>query len=237
MWRPSTVQHLLQYSAVAGTLTTNASGHSQAADGGWLFPCGRGRGDLQHRASDAAVGQKLPKGRHAVDQTVRNVLAGLGRCPLCDTMHVEGDESAWREGLYLICDGARYQTGCTFRSVRSQAVEDALVADAERLTGIAEIAAGGPVLADLETVETHISVTEDELGNLLDALARDPSPAIRERIRETEDSLDRDASGGSGAWAQRAALSAGPMVAVRLERLREALTAETVDATGGQRGA
>jgi DNA invertase Pin-like site-specific DNA recombinase len=227
MWRSSTIQHLLQYSAVAGALTTNDRDTAKRQTVEGYFPAVV---DAETYSTVQAMrsGAKLPKGRHAVDQTVKSVLAGLARCHLCDKSMSRVTKHGGKV-VYLICDGARFRSGCTYHSVRYQPVVDALVADAERLTGMAEIAAGGPVLVDLQTVEEHISVTEDELGNLLDALARDPSPAIRERIRETEDSLDQMRA-EARELGERAALSAGPMVAVRLERLRGALSAEPMDA-------
>ena len=179
MWRPTTVEWLLSYSAVAGTLTVNHRDETKRDMIEGYFPAVV---DAETWAAVQAMrtgGQKRAKGRHA-DQTVRNMLAGLGRCPLCDHVMTRCLKARAAGGkAYLICGGARYKTGCAFRSVPHQAVEDALVFHAERLTGHAEIAAGGPVLADLEEIETHISVTEDELGNMLDMLAREPSTAIQ----------------------------------------------------------
>jgi DNA invertase Pin-like site-specific DNA recombinase len=230
MWRPVTVEWLLGYSAVVGTLTLNARDVTARETVEGYFPAVV---DVETYATVQAMrtGSKLARGRHAVDQTVRNVLAGLGRCPLCGhvmTRVTQGQRSAGGEYVYLVCDGARLKSGCSHKSVRLRDVETALVMHVEELTGHAEIAAGGPVLADLAEIETHISVTEDELGNLLDALAREPSPAIRERVREIEDTLDEMRT-RAGELAADAAVSTGPMVMARLEKLRVALTTVPMD--------
>jgi DNA invertase Pin-like site-specific DNA recombinase len=230
MWRPVTVEWLLGYSAVVGTLTLNARDATARETVEDYFPAVV---DVETYATVQAMrtGSKLARGRHAVDQTVRNVLAGLGRCPLCGhvmTRVTQGQRSAGGEYVYLVCDGARLKSGCSHKSVRLRNVETALVMQVEKLTGHAEIAAGGPILADLAEIETHISVTEDELGNLLDALAREPSSAIRERVRETEDALD-EMRARAGELAADAAVSTGPMVMARLEKLRVALTTVPMD--------
>jgi len=223
MWRAPTVSWLLGYSAVVGTLTTKG----EAVEG--YFPA---IVDVETFSTVQAMrsGAKMAKGRHANDQTVRSVVAGLSRCPTCGRSMTRVTKSGGAKA-YLICDGARYRSGCKFHSVSLRAVEEALVRDAWSFCTVAEAAVfedGAPVLADLRAVESDIAAAEERLDNLLDVLSRDPSPAIRERIRETEAALDADRE-EARELAEAGALSGGPMVKARLERLRAALAIEPLD--------
>ena len=229
MWRPGAVNWLLDYTAVVGTLTLNHRDETGRETVERYYPAIVDATTFSTVQAMRSGGQRMAKGRHATTGVVRNMLAGLARCPLCDKVMTRCVMSA-RDGstAYLICDGARYKAGCRYHSVPLRRVEDALVLHAEQLTGHAEIAAGGPVLAELQATAEMISVTEDELQTVLDMLARGPSPVIRERGRQLEDELDR-LKATAADLSTRAAVSSGLMVVARLDKLRAALTAETAD--------
>jgi hypothetical protein len=110
--------------------------------------------------------------------------------------------------------------------VKQDAVEEALRFHAEQIIGEALIAttdaASVTLMGTLDNVEGGLSATEDQIDTLVSELARRPSAAVRERIRELEAvaremRIERDELQG------RISVTHGPVVEARLERLQAVL--------------
>lgn len=130
---------------------------------------------------------------------------------------------------YLVCTKAKAGAGCVYRAVRIEDVERALIENASYLTAMVPAPAeDGDVQCKLRSVEASIEVIEEELQNLLNALARSPSAAIRERVRETEAALEEMREEERSLW-DRVSATHGPLLEQRVERLREALEADPFD--------
>lgn len=237
-WHRSYVVRVLRNPAVVGTLVPHVVEHAEGKkrrvaqkpiEG--YFPSIVDRG-VYEQVQALKMDTRTPlRGRHAASGSIRNILGGVAVCPLC-----RGRMTRVSKGVlgkagkpYLICANAKAGAGCTYRAVRMEDVELALTKNASFITATV------PAPSDnmdwqmqLRSVEASIEVLEDDLGNLLDALARTPSPAIRERIRETEAALEAMRDQERTLWG-RVSAAHGPLLEQRVERLREVLEEDPVD--------
>jgi DNA invertase Pin-like site-specific DNA recombinase len=168
------------------------------------------------------------RGRHVTGK-LNNLFGGLARCPLCgSTMTlVNKGPKGGRKGL--ACSRAKEGAGCRYRMVPYQTVEDAFRANVEQLIANAPAGDGGERIdAEIEATEQSIDGMQEALGNLLDALAAGPSPAISERVRETESALEELRRHLDQLWRRKAAVQ-GPLLERKLSDLDTALRAPAVD--------
>ena len=163
------------------------------------------------------------RGRHARG-TVQNILGGLARCPVCGATMTRvnkgnGSKAGRRK---LVCTRAKVGAGCTYRAVDYQQVESALIHGMAR--AVAEAPKGSDEIdADLRHVEANIHTGVEQLEELIDAVAtgelRD-SPALAQRIRDTEGAIDA-LEDRRRELRQKAAALAGPIVQRRLSALAD----------------
>ncbi|AWV16848.1 hypothetical protein A3862_16175 [Methylobacterium sp. XJLW] len=113
------------------------------------------------------------RGRHAAGE-IRNMLAGLARCPMCGgTMtRVSKGAKAKAGRPSLVCTKAKAGGGCRYRAVRLDHVEGAIQADADWLFQVRSIDGPYGSLGDpLEKVREAIQKAEARRDNLVRAIA------------------------------------------------------------------
>jgi len=240
-WHRSYIVRVLRSHAVVGTLVPHVVEH----DGGkktrvaqepieGYFPAIVDRG-IYEQVQSLSIDTRSPlRGRHAASGTVRNILGGIAVCPLCrGRMTRVSKGSSGKAGKpYLVCSTAKAGAGCTYRAVRMEDVELALTKNASFLTAtVPAPSEEADMQVRLRSIEAGIGALEEELNNLLDAVARTPSAAIRERVRETEAALEAMRH-DERSLLERVSAIHGPFLEQRVERLREALEKEPVDVAG-----
>lgn len=114
---------------------------------------------------------------------VRHLLAGLAKCPLCgqSMTRVTKGSRAKAGHPYLVCTKAKDGAGCAYKTVRVDAVDSALMSKAEFIGGTAP---SGVTNLDekLEAALAHREAVEEAQDNLVAALSRGDSPAIRRKL-------------------------------------------------------
>lgn len=131
------------------------------------------------------------RGRHA-GKGVAHLLAGVARCPRCDSAMVRVNKGDPAKGgrPKLVCSKAKVGAGCPYVSVPVEATDGALLYHWGTL--LADVPAGHDH-NDLDQAHTDLSATimgtEDLLTDLADALARSPSAAAAQRVARVETHL------------------------------------------------
>lgn len=161
------------------------------------------------------------RGRHA-SKPISNILAGLAACPVCgatSTRVQKGKKSV----PSFVCTRAKAGAGCTYKAVRYEWVETAVV---ERLPArLRDTPAGGGV-ADIDTrlgdVEGALDALRDKIENLVANLSVSHSSALSTELRKREGELEALLESRAGLLEKRVAAT-GPLVTQRVQRLLEAL--------------
>jgi hypothetical protein len=140
MWNRSLIRHFLRYPAVIGdftpTVTEFVDGMRRARPQATVpnyFPAVVDRADWDRVQAIRAQWSKHHK--NTVSKVGRaNLLAGLSRCPYCDSYMVllSSSNPNWR---YLTCRKAYSGLGCSDRWVRYAGIEDALTRDIDEIIG------------------------------------------------------------------------------------------------------
>ncbi|MDF0695607.1 recombinase family protein [Rhizobium sp. MC63] len=123
---------------------------------------------------------------------VANILAGLARCPLCDTTMTRVNKgSGTKQGKpYLVCSRAKVGAGCDYKQVRMENVEHAIVHHVEELLGGLPSPTEG-LQAKWEELIVHHDVILEEIERLVEAVARaGHSKALLDRLRKMEHERD-----------------------------------------------
>lgn len=133
----------------------------------------------------AMLAGKPSKARGRDAYGLRSMLGGICYCSRCGssvTRRVVGRPGAWAR---LVCTAAKGGKGCTYETAHQGYVESALIANLPRI--LASRPTGTPS-AEARQVEllTNLDGANEMIETLLDELARQPSTAIRERLRELE---------------------------------------------------
>lgn len=174
-----------------------------------------------------SMGKRSPRrGRHAHTE-VRNVVGGLAKCPACGgTMTRVTKGSKARAGRpILVCAKAKVRAGCTYRSVRLEDVEQCLIDNAGHMLAHVPAPADGADLQDnIQHVEHNIEATRQDITALINLLSTEPSPALRQRLRERETALEEWVERERRLW-ERVSATHGPLLEARLDALLNALEA------------
>ncbi|PRH34997.1 recombinase family protein [Burkholderia gladioli] len=184
--------------------------------------------DLFTKAQSQLNGNAGPAPKHR-GAVISNLIAGLARCPICGStmtrvMKGAGPKSGKPK---LVCTKAKAGAGCQYHAVPLDSVETAVISNASYVTGTVPSGRDG-LDSDLDAAEVRIEATQDEIENLLRALAVTPSTAIAERIKDLEVSLEALRTERDGLADQLMAAN-GPLLAKRVEELRQALEAAPLD--------
>lgn len=167
---------------------------------------------------------------------VRNILATLAKCPKCGATMTRVMKGNVKKGgkPKLVCtaakSGARDFDGsqfCTYTSVPLDAVENALVRNAEVFARIVP-ARDANLQADIDGCDRELHITLTSLENLLDALSEKPSNAIENRVRKLEAKAEK-LRAELDELKTKAGQTESQLVANRAERLNKALSTKPVD--------
>jgi hypothetical protein len=178
-----------------------------------------------------ALDTKNPRrGRHAQSE-IMNILGGLACCPVCDGTMTRVTKGSGPKGgkPYLVCVKAKQGGGCTYRSIKLNLIENALVESAGMIVGEAPTPEGeGDLQQRLQSLWSSLSDKGDEIELLAEAFISTRSPAIQEKLRKAEtereglEELHRE-------LAERIASVQGPLLKKRLDRVLEVLGASPLN--------
>jgi len=162
-----------------------------------------------------------------------NLLAGLVRCPQCaGSMTRVSKGSGKKAGTpYYVCAKAKAGAGCTYKSVKVDMVESALLNTTDWWTvdvPFVENDAG----TRIEQIDAAIEAIDTAIRNTVELLTTGPSVALRDRLRELEDEKERLEEEWGAVTAELQAASSR-LLETRLAELREVLQADEIDRTRG----
>ncbi|OYY78966.1 MAG: hypothetical protein B7Y43_03565 [Sphingomonas sp. 28-62-20] len=155
-----------------------------------------------------------------------NVLAGMAKCPLCNSTMTRVQKGA-RSRPSLVCVKAKAGAGCEYHSIPYAYIEMAIL---ERLSErLRDVPAGGPGNDDDEQAILNLSEQQDALRHkartLLDNLSFERSPALVARLRETETELEA-VTATLSALLERREVTSGPLIGNRVGRVLDLLCPE-----------
>lgn len=199
-WHRSYVKKILENDAVVGRYQPHKIEHygldkrdkRRVPDGDRVegyYPAIISLEDFERLRARTSGNRRNAHGRSSTG--VSSLLAGLARCPRCGGTMTRVNKGARGGSPYLVCTLAKSRRvddagkpACEYRSVKLEAVERALLADQKWIRE----APTGSTSAHLEKRrllhENHVN--EVMIENVLDALARSPSAAVRARLNRLE---------------------------------------------------
>jgi hypothetical protein len=167
---------------------------------------------------------KAARGRHASTGAVRNVLAGLARCPVCGETATLVSKN--KRDRYIVCTRAKAGAGCQYVSVRYSFVEEAVMDPLGQWRKTELDFAGA--LPEYTAAFSRLEAAQTAVNNLTEAVAAgDLSAALRERLRQAETEQER-LEAEVTEFEERMAATAGQMVEARLRRLDAAIAEHSV---------
>lgn len=126
------------------------------------------------------------RGRHAYRE-LQNVLTGLATCGHCGSTVTRVAKGKQAVG-YLVCAGAKAGTGCSYRSVKQETVEQALMRELPHILATMP-SADAALESRYKAAQAAVDGTQETLQALVDLLARRPSEALAARVAELEGTL------------------------------------------------
>lgn len=172
------------------------------------------------------IGRSPLRGRHAKAE-MRNVLSGLARCPACDSTMTRVFKGPNGGKPFLVCTRAKSGAGCTYRTVRYEDVEAAL------LKGYEQLIEGMPhpderIERELRRAQVNLDAIEDRLSELMSLLERRPSDALAARIAALDADL-KEARRLRDELLAHAAQSQRKVIQMKAETLRAAMRARPLN--------
>jgi len=193
-WHRSYIAKLLTNHAVIGTFTP----HSQESRGGKrertalapipnYFPAIIKKRDFE-RLNGPRTAARSPRMSGETGR-LSNVLAGLARCPECGATMTRVNKGRNNGSPRLICTAAKVGAGCTYTTVRLDAVEHAVRNAAGKL--VSDMPSLSPEAdARLATLEAATEALREQAEALVDEIAKgNVSALLRARLAETEAAL------------------------------------------------
>jgi len=231
-WHKSYVAKMLFGDAALGTYVPHSGQHvdGRIVRTPWAPVLGYYPAVVDHELARRArlvtgPGKNPKRGRHAA-LPVRNILAGLARCPLCDgTMTRVSKGSRAKAGKpYLVCAKAKAGAGCAYRAVPYEQVEVAILQRADELVLKDTLEDQDPELDAFLAEKADLVRRRENLLELVetgDASVRERFLSLGERLKAVEASVtDRTV--------HREA-NREPLVESRMGDLRAALKADPFD--------
>lgn len=173
-------------------------------------------------ASSGTRARPAPMGQAAV----KNMLAGLARCPLCLGTMTRVNKGPDGGFVYLICAKAKAGAGCFYKAVRLAGVEDAIKEHWSYLLGTAP---SGDDEADrrLEQVDEGLSMLAEQAARVTEAISlRGLTGTLGDRLQSIEADM-------SELEAERKALLAkiedAPLLTMKIEELEKVISVEKPD--------
>lgn len=140
---------------------------------------------------ETRISPKLHRGKGS-QPPIRNLLAGLLRCPKCGGSMAIVNKGEKGGKLRVVCAKAREGAGCSYHTVPYPDVEDGFLNSIERELALMPLGDAQEQLAeDLENVETAISETATKLERIVMALEKGGDSAIlTARLKKQEEALE-----------------------------------------------
>jgi hypothetical protein len=155
---------------------------------------------------------------------VKHLLAGLARCPLCESSMTRVTKGSEAKGgpPYFVCTRAKQGAGCVYRAVRVSNVHDCILREASFLVGTAPSGQAG-LDEEWQRVSDQRDAIDFAIGNLLDELGRGgESRPIRQRLDALQ--LERDnATGQMTELSEHIATTSSSFVAPAVDAMGKAL--------------
>ncbi|MBL8901724.1 MAG: recombinase family protein [Rhizobiales bacterium] len=164
---------------------------------------------------------KAARGRHVGRGTVRNVLAGLARCPICEGAATLVSKN--NKDRYIVCSKAKAGAGCEYKAVNYvKFIEPAILMNAQEWM-TTQLYFEGNTDAHVSALNA-VDRANATVKYLLDAIsAGGPSIALTGRLREAEAALET-AQKELVQIEETLDATSAPLVEARLERLSAALS-------------
>jgi DNA invertase Pin-like site-specific DNA recombinase len=198
------------------------------------------------RAMRADKSKETRRG-HGPTGATKNLFGGLLRCPQCGgAMFLKdrgvkqvatGTRTLKYHHRYVMCYAGHSSKGtlCVRTTARYDRIEDAFFDHADYIVGTMP---GGAATEELEeqlrNIEAGVDAARDQRGNLLEAIKRNPLPALSDEL-ETVDRAIASAISEARALEQRIAAASPKMVEARANELAKLLrTADRMKASDRQ---
>jgi DNA invertase Pin-like site-specific DNA recombinase len=181
---------------------------------------------------------KGPKGQRTSSKNIRNLFAGLLRCPNCGgTMRLE-NKGAYKghPQQYAYCAAADHNAGCAKQPVNYRRLQDAFMGKWQYL--LAKMPKGkatSKLERELANTEAAIDAHEDAIENLSRAIGRNPSPALEARLREQEDAL-RELKAEAESLETRIEAASPKIIEAKVRDLWQVLEAPALDIRAANAG-
>lgn len=182
--------------------------------------------DTFNRVQAQGMAGRAPKEQNG--EAIKSLLAGLAKCPSCGSSMTRVQKGPKKGGKpRLVCTKAKGAAGCERVRVPQEAVEQALI---ENIDFIAGTMPSGNETIDLELERANATLggIEDQISNLIDAIAQNPAPSLLERLNTLEAEKQR-AEEEVNRLARQASTMAADVVQRRMAELRTVLAAEPID--------
>ena len=186
MWHRSYVKKIVANGAVVGELTPHTVSHDARGKRTRrpepslpnYYPAVI---DLETFTKVQAMRAGSKRQPSAKTGSITYVVAGLAKCGLCGATMTRVMKGRKGGRPKLVCTRAKAGAGCEYRAVSLEAVEDTITANMAFLAGTAP--SGSDDLDEAwESLETAQAATEDQIENLINAIAAgSSSPALKER--------------------------------------------------------
>lgn len=220
-WHPTYVYKILTSPAVTGRFVP----HIERYDGKFSREPQRPIEDYYPRVIDDETFERVQGLCAARRQTVRSrhvasLLAGLARCPKCNSTMTRVTKGPGGGTPKLVCTKAKAGAGCRYHAVRLSDVESALVSNATTLRDppIAE----EHLAADIDATDEQLYYVHKQIEELVDAIERRASPALSQRLAQREAEA-RALSERLGQLLAKAAETESRVVKLRATRMADAI--------------
>ena len=183
---------------------------------------------------DAVQAMRTNVAKHGSHQrpSIRNVFAGLAKCPECGSAMTRVSKGNRKKAgrPYLVCTRAKEGAGCKYRAVQYEPLEIAIREDIERILGEMPINDGGVELEGLIVAhEEAIDAKREEIDEIVNAIgAGRRSATLRHRLDVLEDDLDSLQKELDSTRRRRDSLSK-ELVGLRANRLKSELSRNSLD--------
>lgn len=178
-----------------------------------------------HAVQAATADGAAPKSRS--EKGVQSLIAGLARCPSCGSTMTRVQKGPKGGRPRFVCVKAKAGAGCAYVGIPQDAIEAALVANAEYLAGTMPTG-DEDIDADMLRAEATLGGIEDGISNLIDAITVNPMPSLLDRLTGLEEERRR-VQAEISEIAERGTTMTAASVERRMAELCGVLQAEPVD--------
>lgn len=221
-WHRSYIQKLSENSAVVGTMIPHEHLHVDGKSTRRALEPVEG---YYPAIIDPETFQRVQSLRIGTSSAVNrtpgavNLLAGLARCPECGGSMTRVTKGSRKKAgqPYYVCSKAKVGAGCTYRAVKQDLVEQALLRDAPRWT-MDVPPSDTDLAADLSAVSGELEAVETAIANVVGVLAVSPSVALTQKLQALEYEKEALERRRRELW-ERDQAGAGPLLSRRLEEL------------------